>query len=143
MCVSNLQKKIFQLTILNLKFQLPPITVNNKFKFQAIENIKILGVVLELPAKQHCQSSPFTAKTESHSCYLSNFDWFSWGWTKKNTNFLEHVSCRSVKKWRKGHGCDSTYMVARPSEKGHSVCIIFSISQRRLKKGLSHINPHT
>ena len=24
--------------------------------------IKILGAVLELPAKQHCQSSPFTAK---------------------------------------------------------------------------------
>ena len=28
----------------------------------AIEKIKILGAVLELPAKQHCQSSPFTAK---------------------------------------------------------------------------------
>ena len=27
-----------------------------------IEKIKILGVVLELPAKQHCQSSPFTSK---------------------------------------------------------------------------------
>ena len=26
----------------------------------AIEKIKILGAVLELPAKQHCQSSPFT-----------------------------------------------------------------------------------
>ena len=26
----------------------------------AIEKIKILGSVLELPAKQHCQSSPFT-----------------------------------------------------------------------------------
>ena len=28
----------------------------------AIEKIKILGAVLELPAKQHCQSSPFTSK---------------------------------------------------------------------------------
>ena len=29
----------------------------------AIEKIKILGAVLELPAKQHCQSSPFYLKT--------------------------------------------------------------------------------
>ena len=28
----------------------------------AIEKIKILGAVLELPAKQHCQVSLFTAK---------------------------------------------------------------------------------
>jgi hypothetical protein len=28
----------------------------------AIETIKILGAIWELPAKQHCQSSPFTAK---------------------------------------------------------------------------------
>ena len=28
----------------------------------AIEKNKILGVVLELPAKQHCQSNPFTSK---------------------------------------------------------------------------------
>ena len=28
----------------------------------AIEKIKILGAVLELPAKQHCQSSPLTSK---------------------------------------------------------------------------------
>ena len=28
----------------------------------AIEKIKILGAVLELPAKQHCQPSPFTSK---------------------------------------------------------------------------------
>ena len=27
-----------------------------------IEKIKILGAVLELPAKQHCQSSPFASK---------------------------------------------------------------------------------
>jgi hypothetical protein len=29
---------------------------------RTIENIKILGALLELPAKQHCQSSPFTSK---------------------------------------------------------------------------------
>jgi hypothetical protein len=28
----------------------------------AIEKIKILGAVLELSAKQHCQFSPFTSK---------------------------------------------------------------------------------
>jgi hypothetical protein len=28
----------------------------------AIEKIKILGAVLELPARQHCQFSPFTYK---------------------------------------------------------------------------------
>jgi hypothetical protein len=28
----------------------------------AIEKIKILGAVLELPAKQHCQFSQFTVK---------------------------------------------------------------------------------
>jgi hypothetical protein len=28
----------------------------------AIEKIKILGAVLELPAQQQCQSSPFTSK---------------------------------------------------------------------------------
>ena len=28
----------------------------------AIENIKILRAVFELPAKQHCQSSPFTSE---------------------------------------------------------------------------------
>ena len=28
----------------------------------AIEKIKILGVILELPAKHHCRSSPFTSK---------------------------------------------------------------------------------
>ena len=28
----------------------------------AIEKIKILGAILELPAKQQCQSSPFTSK---------------------------------------------------------------------------------
>ena len=29
---------------------------------RTIEKMKILGAVLELPAKQHCQSSPFTSK---------------------------------------------------------------------------------
>jgi hypothetical protein len=30
--------------------------------WQLKKKIKILGAVLELPAKQHCQSSPFTSK---------------------------------------------------------------------------------
>ena len=29
---------------------------------RTIEKMKILGALLELPAKQHCQSSPFTSK---------------------------------------------------------------------------------
>jgi hypothetical protein len=29
----------------------------------AIEKIKIMGAVLELPAKKHCQSSSFTSKS--------------------------------------------------------------------------------
>jgi hypothetical protein len=31
-------------------------------EFSSNEKIKILGAVLELPAEQHRQSSPFTAK---------------------------------------------------------------------------------
>ena len=30
----------------------------------AVEKIKILGAVLELPTKQQCQSSPFTSEIE-------------------------------------------------------------------------------
>ena len=41
----------------------------------AIEKIKILGAVLELPAKQHCQSSPFTSEVGTNGlnwqCYLA------------------------------------------------------------------------
>jgi hypothetical protein len=29
---------------------------------RTIEKMKILGTLLELPTKQHCQSSPFTSK---------------------------------------------------------------------------------
>ena len=35
--------------------------MNNRHPWQ-LKKIKILGAVLELPAKQHCQSSPFTSK---------------------------------------------------------------------------------
>ena len=35
------------------------ISSNVKSASMAIEKIKILGAVLELPAKQHCQFSPF------------------------------------------------------------------------------------
>ena len=41
----------------------------------AIERIKILGAVLELPAKQHCQFSPFGPNFEVNGldwqCYLA------------------------------------------------------------------------
>ena len=41
----------------------------------AIEKIKILGAVLELPAKQHCQFSPFGSLYEVNGldwqCYLA------------------------------------------------------------------------
>ena len=41
----------------------------------AIEKIKFLGVVLELPAKQHCQFSPFGPIFEVNGldwqCYLA------------------------------------------------------------------------
>ena len=41
----------------------------------AIEKIKILGAVLELPAKQHCQFSPFSPFFEVNGldwqCYLA------------------------------------------------------------------------
>ena len=41
----------------------------------AIEKIKILGAVLELPAKQHCQFSPFGPIFEVNGldwqCYLA------------------------------------------------------------------------
>ena len=36
----------------------------------AIEKIKILGAVLELPAKQHCQFSPF-----GPLCEVNGLDW--------------------------------------------------------------------
>ena len=35
------------------------ISSNEKWAPMAIEKIKIVGAVLELPAKQHCQFSPF------------------------------------------------------------------------------------
>ena len=41
----------------------------------AIEKIKILGAILELPAKQHCQFSPFDPLYEVNGldwqCYLA------------------------------------------------------------------------
>ena len=37
-------------------------TYNELSASMAIEKIKILGAVLELSAKQHCQSSPFISK---------------------------------------------------------------------------------
>ena len=36
-------------------------TYDNYSAPMAIEKIKILGALLELPAEQHCQSNPFTS----------------------------------------------------------------------------------
>ena len=36
--------------------------ISHKMYNRIIEKMKILGALLELPAKQHCQSSPFTSK---------------------------------------------------------------------------------
>jgi hypothetical protein len=41
----------------------------------AIEKIKILGAVLELPAKQHCQSSPLTSKLAKLAKSAVLFSW--------------------------------------------------------------------
>ena len=43
-----------------LKSQWNSAQMNNR----QIEKIKILGAFLELPARQHCQSSPFTSKLD-------------------------------------------------------------------------------
>ena len=37
-------------------------TQNELSASMAIEKIKILGALLEVPVKQHCQSSPLTSK---------------------------------------------------------------------------------
>jgi hypothetical protein len=51
----------------------------------AIEKIKILGAVLELPAKQHCQLSPFGPIFE-----VNGLDWQSYlaGSSKTATRIL-------------------------------------------------------
>ena len=36
--------------------------LNKYLALKVIEKIKILAAILELPAKQHCQSSPFISK---------------------------------------------------------------------------------
>jgi hypothetical protein len=65
----------------------------------AIEKIKILGAILELPAQQHCQSSPFTSKIGPnglnwHCCLAGSpqdFDFFNcYGCQIK---FLAEIHC--------------------------------------------------
>ena len=50
-------------------------SLNEGLAPMAIEKIKILGAVLELPAKQHCQFSPFGPSFEVNGldwqCYLA------------------------------------------------------------------------
>jgi hypothetical protein len=38
---------------------------------RSIKKMKILGALLELPAKQHCQSSPFTSKLAKSAVLFS------------------------------------------------------------------------
>ena len=49
----------------------------------AIEKIKILGAVLELPAKQHCQFSPFGPTSE-----VNGLDWLVAGSSKTAPRIL-------------------------------------------------------
>ena len=42
----------------------------------AVEKIKIMGAVLELPAKQHCHSSPFTKKWAKWAGLAVLFIWY-------------------------------------------------------------------
>ena len=94
----------------------------------AIEKTKILGAVLELPARQQCQSSPFAR---------------SWGWSKKlfflkrkqsiwptqKNEFFKTANSQyffskiswigfwvSKIDWCKRHWCGSTYMTVRLSD---------------------------
>ena len=73
----------------------------------------------------------------------------------KSINFLfsilEHFFRRSEKNDAKGMNVTQPIWLPGCPEKGHFsdknafisvVCIIFSISQRKLKKGLSHTNPY-
>ena len=50
------------LCLKNAGAQTSMILTSHELATMAIEKIKILGVVLELPARQQCQSSPFTYK---------------------------------------------------------------------------------
>ena len=57
-----------------------------------LKKLKILGAVLELPAKQHCQSSPFTSKLGQIGCsvLLVAPKWLPEFWFSFNCN-----GCRS------------------------------------------------
>ena len=69
--VSLMQVFLKVITLLDKAFTLPKMRrqgsqwlsykTNIRHPLQ-LKKIKILGAVLELPAKQHCQSSPFTSK---------------------------------------------------------------------------------
>ena len=58
----------------------------------AIEKIKILGALLELPAKQHCQSSPFTSKLGQVGLIgPQDFDFFNYH--GRQTFILAEIHC--------------------------------------------------
>ena len=45
--------------------------LNEGLALMAVEQFKILGVVLELPAKQHCQISPFGPNRLDWQCFVA------------------------------------------------------------------------
>ena len=46
-------------------------TLDKYSALRTIEKMKILGALLEIPAKQHCQSSPFTSKLGQNGQIIS------------------------------------------------------------------------
>ena len=77
----------------------------------AIENIQILGAILELPSKQHCQFSLFSAKSKTaprisifsmamgadYSFELISTETYAPQFIGHNKFFLESVYCIDLK----------------------------------------------
>ena len=71
----------------------------------AIEKIKILVAVLELPAKQHCQSSPFTSKlgkigqigSAVHCCQSAHIFWVYYFSHSQCVSFLSASKCAETR----------------------------------------------
>ena len=70
-----------------------------------LKKIKILGAVLDLPARRQCQSSPFTSKIGPNKlnwqCYLAgssktDFDFFSIAMVAKPSFYLKSISIQAL-----------------------------------------------
>ena len=57
--------------------------------------MKILGAVLELPAKQHCQSSPSTSKLAGSSQMATRILIFSIAMSANNTFYVKTIETNS------------------------------------------------